>query len=83
MSLPPKEQTLEWVISTKDWSWEELNASDKMSMEFYGSRTAMWFQKISSFATRSWMRPIAHSILSIWEPTRCIKIRRKISGGQE
>jgi hypothetical protein len=29
---------LEWVISAKEWSWEKLNASDKMPMEFYGSR---------------------------------------------
>jgi hypothetical protein len=36
-------RTLEWVISVKDWSWEKLNASDKMPMEFYDSRTVSWF----------------------------------------
>jgi hypothetical protein len=36
--LPHKGQTLEWVISAKDWSWEKLNASDKMPMEFYDSK---------------------------------------------
>jgi hypothetical protein len=43
----------------------KLNASGKMPMEFYGSRTTLWFQRTSSFATRSWMRLIAHGILSI------------------
>jgi hypothetical protein len=52
----------------------EVNASDKMPMEFYGSRTDLWFQRTLSFIARSWMRLIAHGILFIQEPTRCIKI---------
>jgi hypothetical protein len=63
--LPPKEWTLEWVISVKDWSWEKLNASDKMPMEFYGLRTTLWFQKTLTFTARSWMRLIACGIISI------------------
>jgi hypothetical protein len=27
----------------EDWNWEKLNTSDKMPMEFYGSRTISWF----------------------------------------
>jgi hypothetical protein len=65
---------LEWAISIEDWGWEKLIASDKMPMEFYGSRTALWFQRTLSFTARSWMRLIAHGILSIRESTRCIKI---------
>jgi hypothetical protein len=65
MSLPPKEWMLEWVTSTKDYSWEKLNASDKMPMEFYGSRTTLWFQRTLSFTARSWMMLIAHGILFI------------------
>jgi hypothetical protein len=61
-------------ISAKDWSSEKLNASDKMPMEFYDSRTISWFRRTLSFVARSWTRPTAHSILSIQEPTRCIKI---------
>jgi hypothetical protein len=72
---------LEWVISAKEWNWEKLNASGKMPMEFYGSRTASWFQKTLSFVARSWMRPTAYGILFIREPTRCTKILRRISGG--
>jgi hypothetical protein len=34
---------LEWVISAKEWNQEKLNASDKMPMEFCGSRTISWF----------------------------------------
>jgi hypothetical protein len=40
----------------------------------------LWFKdrlvvlKTSSFVARSWMRPTAHGIPFIWEPTRCIKI---------
>jgi hypothetical protein len=34
---------LECVISAEDLSWEKLNASDKMPIEFYGSRTISWF----------------------------------------
>jgi hypothetical protein len=48
---------LEWVISAKDWSWENLNASDKMPMEFYGSSTVSWFRMTLSFVAGSWMRP--------------------------
>jgi hypothetical protein len=34
---------LEWVISIEDWNWKKLNASDKMPMEFYGSRSeGLW-----------------------------------------
>jgi hypothetical protein len=33
------QRTLEWVISDKDWNHEKLNTSDKMSMEFCGSKT--------------------------------------------
>jgi hypothetical protein len=33
MSLPPKERTLEWVISTEEWSWEKLNVS-RLEEEF-------------------------------------------------
>jgi hypothetical protein len=36
--LPPKEQMLEWVTSTKDWNWEKLNASDK------GADGILWFK---------------------------------------
>jgi hypothetical protein len=43
MSLSLKELTLEWVIYVEEWSWEKLNASDKMPVEFYGSRTVSWF----------------------------------------
>jgi hypothetical protein len=42
-------------------------------MEFYGSRIALWFRKISSFTARSWMRLIALGILFIWVQIRCIK----------
>jgi hypothetical protein len=38
-----KEWTLELVISTENWNWEKLNASDKMPREFYGSRIVSWF----------------------------------------
>jgi hypothetical protein len=38
MSSPLKEQTLEWVISEEDFSEAKQSASDKMSMESYGSR---------------------------------------------
>jgi hypothetical protein len=65
---------LEWVISTEGWNWEKLNASDKMLIEFYGSRIISWFQRTLSFIARSWTRPTAHGILFIREPTRCIKI---------
>jgi hypothetical protein len=74
MSSPPKEWMLEWVISTEDYSWEKLNDSDKMPMEFCSSRTALWFEWTLNFTAISWMRLIAHGILSIREPTRCIKI---------
>jgi hypothetical protein len=36
--LPLRGRTLEWVISAKEWSREKLNASDKMPMEFCGSK---------------------------------------------
>jgi hypothetical protein len=52
-------------------------------MEFYGSRTALWFQRTLSFVTRSWRRLIALGILSIQEQTRCIKIWRRTSGGHK
>jgi hypothetical protein len=52
-------------------------------MEFYGSRIVSWFWRTLSFTTRSWMRLIAHGILSIREPIRYIKIWRKFSSGQE
>jgi hypothetical protein len=74
MLLLPKEQMLEWIISTEDESWEKLNAFDKMSMEFYGSRTVSRFRRILRFAARSWTWPIALDILSIRESTRCIEI---------
>jgi hypothetical protein len=38
---------------------------------------------ILSFTARSWMRLIALSILSIWEPIRCIKTWRRVPGGRE
>jgi hypothetical protein len=41
--IAAQKTTLEWVISAKEWSQEKLNASDKMSMEFCGSRTVSWF----------------------------------------
>jgi hypothetical protein len=62
------------VISAKEWSQEKLNASEKIPMEFYGSRTISWFRRTLSFVIRSWTRPTAHGTLFIWEPTRCIKI---------
>jgi hypothetical protein len=65
---------LEWVIFAKEWSGEKLKASDKMPMEFYGSTTASWFRRTLNFIVRSWTRPIAHGILFIQEPTRCMKI---------
>jgi hypothetical protein len=74
MSLSPKEQTFEWVISTEDWNWEMLNASAKMPMEFYDSRTVSWFQRTLSFAARSWMRLTTRGILSIREPIKCIRV---------
>jgi hypothetical protein len=74
---------LEWVISIEDKSWVKLNASDMMPMEFYGSRTTLWFQRTLSFTTRSWMRLIALGILSNQEPTRCIKTQIRDSGEQE
>jgi hypothetical protein len=45
-----------------------------MLMEFYDSRTVSWFQRTLSFTETSWMKPTAHGILFIQEPTRCIKI---------
>jgi hypothetical protein len=52
-------------------------------MESYGSRTVSWFKMNLSFAARSWTRLIAHGILFIRGPTRCINIWRKVSDGQE
>jgi hypothetical protein len=51
-------QTLECVISAKEWSWEKLNASDKMPIEFYGSNTISWSRRTLSFIARSWMCPL-------------------------
>jgi hypothetical protein len=52
-------------------------------MEFYDSRTALWFHRTSSFAVRSWMRLIALGTLSIQEPIRCFKTWRRVFGRQE
>jgi hypothetical protein len=54
-----------------------------MLMEFYGSRTALWFQRTMSFVARLWRRLIALGILSIQEQTRYIKISRRASGGHK
>jgi hypothetical protein len=52
-------------------------------MEFHGSSTILWFWRTLNFTARLWMKLITLGILSIQEPTRCIKIWRRISGGQE
>jgi hypothetical protein len=41
--------------------------SDKMSIESYGSRIILWFQRILSSITRSWMNHIALNIPYIRE----------------
>jgi hypothetical protein len=69
----------EWVISTEYYSWVKLNASDKMLKEFFGLWITLWFQRTSSFTTRSWMRLIALGILSIQRLTRRIKTWRSWS----
>jgi hypothetical protein len=56
----------------------KLNVFDKMLMEFYGSRTVLWFQRTSSFSARLWMRLIALGIISIQESTRCIKNKEMV-----
>jgi hypothetical protein len=62
---------------------QRTDVSDKMPMEFYGSRTISWFWGTLSFVVRSWTRPTTHDILFIREPTRYTKIWRRIFGGQE
>jgi hypothetical protein len=73
MSSPLKEWMLEWAISEEDWSWVKHGVSDKMSIESYGSRIVLWFQRILSSIARSWMNHIALNIPYIRERTRCIK----------
>jgi hypothetical protein len=46
-------------------------------------RTALWFQRTLRFAARSWTSLIGCDILFIQEPTRCIKIWGRTSGGHD
>jgi hypothetical protein len=41
------------AISEEDYGWMKHSVSNKMPMEFYGSRIASWFQRTSSFTVRS------------------------------
>jgi hypothetical protein len=73
MSSPFKERILEWVISAEDWSWEKLNSSDKMSMEFYGSRTALWYQRKARspfHRSVSYHRQVWANVLQVELPSR-------------
>jgi hypothetical protein len=78
-----RKHTSGWVNKEKVTLGVKQNVFMKMPMEYYGSRTVWWFQKISNSIERLWMKHIALGILFILEQTRCIKVCRRIIGGLE